>query len=60
MRRQMMLLALALCCALPQQAKAQGVIPIALQQVINANGRSVASAQRYHKNRLGQFRMVIR
>jgi hypothetical protein len=46
MRRQMMLAALALC-ALTQPAKAQGVIPIALQQVINANGQPIAGALLY-------------
>src|SRR5262249_27397672 len=46
MRRQMMLAALALC-ALTQPVKAQGVIPIALQQVINANGQPVAGALLY-------------
>jgi microcystin-dependent protein len=46
MRRHVML-ALAILCGLSLPVKAQGVIPIALQQVMNANGQPVSGALLY-------------
>jgi len=41
------MLALAILCGLSLPVKAQGVIPIALQQVMNANGQPVSGALLY-------------
>ena len=47
MRRHAIMLALALASGLASPARAQGVIPIALQQVMNGNGQPVAGALLY-------------
>jgi hypothetical protein len=47
MRRRLLLLAVALLCGLVSPVKAQGVIPIALQQVISANGQPLSGALLY-------------
>jgi hypothetical protein len=47
MRQRLLLLALALLCGLASPVKAQGVIPIALQQVISANGQPLSGALLY-------------
>ena len=44
MRQRLLLLALALLCGLASPVKAQGVIPIALQQVISSNGQPLSGA----------------
>jgi hypothetical protein len=47
MRQRLLLLALAILCGLASPVKGQGVIPIALQQVVSANGQPLSGALLY-------------